>query len=89
MTQGLQVFNGSGVCTFDSNVAVGGVCLGFYTIPAAGTTLTFPSMAGATGGVVLHRGGGKADYTIDVTLGYPRFTFPAFIYSVEVVLFVL
>lgn len=79
MTQGLQVFNGSGGVTFDSNNATGGVCLGFYTVPAAGAVWTFPSMAGATGGLALLAGAGSGafDYTVDIALGYPRFTFAA------------
>lgn len=92
MTTGLQVFNGSGVCTFDSNNAAGGVCLGFYTVPATtGVTWTFPAFAGATGGIALLSGGGYGDltYTVDVALGYPRFIFPVLSAGYEVALFIL
>lgn len=88
MTQGLQVFNASGVLTFDSNLAVGGVCLGFYTVAAGGSVWSFPDFAGCTG-LFLMAGAGFGPYvgTVDTSLGYPRFTFPAITEGMTMVLF--
>lgn len=92
MTYGLQVFNASGACTFDSDSAVGGVCLGFFTVAAAGSSWTFPDFAGAVGGVALLAGSGFGafSYTVDIALGYPRFIFASSASGYDtVVLFVL
>jgi hypothetical protein len=78
MTYGLQVFDASGNTTFDSNVAVGGVCLGFYTVATGGSTWTFSDFVSETG-IVLNVGGtsGYISYTTDNSLGYLRFVFGA------------
>jgi hypothetical protein len=80
MAYGLQVWNSAGTLTFDSTVAIGGVCLGFYTVPSGGGNTTFPEITGATGIVLQANSGGPINTTLvttDNTLGYLRFTFDA------------
>ncbi len=64
----------TGQLTFDSELAVGGVCLGFYTPPTGGGSITFPDIVGATG-FALSAGGRGTLYTTDNDLGYLRFNF--------------
>lgn len=67
----------TGVLTFDSTQAAGGVCLGFYTVPPGGGEAKFPSYTTASG-VALTASGRGAACTIDTTkYGYLRFEFPA------------
>jgi hypothetical protein len=80
MAYGLQLWSGAGVKWFDSTQAVGGVCVGFYTVPTGGGSVSFPDMAGTTG-IILHAMTGgplnSAVANVDYTLGYPRFNFGA------------
>jgi hypothetical protein len=76
---GLQVANAAGVLTFDSTVAVGGVCLGFYTVPSGGGTPAF-SQFPTEAGFVMASGRSVAALeavTFDHAPGYLRFVFPA------------
>lgn len=76
MTTGLRVWSASGKLTFDSTLATGGACLGIFTIPAGGTTLTFPDFVGYTGiAICTGTGGALNGYTTDNGLGYLRFVF--------------
>lgn len=78
MAYGLQIWNASGTLVFDSTAAVGGVCLGFYTVPSGGGSTSFPTITGATGVALAAWSGAPVNSTlivIDNTLGYLRFTF--------------
>lgn len=88
MAYGLQVFNASGVLTFDSATVIGAVCLGRYTVPLGGTTFTFPAFPGGQGRFIFATGGADNSYSIDSALGYPRFTFGAAVAGYDVLLFV-
>lgn len=75
MSQGLQIFDANGNVTFDSNLAVGGVCLGFFTGSHSTDVYTFPDFAGCTLTVFVTNGVYMG--VIDTNLGYPRITFPS------------
>jgi len=76
---GLQVADASGVLKFDSTLATGGVCLGFYTVPVGGGTPSFSQFV-TEDGFVMAAGRGVAAVdvvTSDHAPGYLRFVFPA------------
>ncbi len=88
MTMGIQLWGSTGVLEFDSNVATGGVCLGFFTVAGGGSTWTFPSITGATGiALVAGAGNNGVLYTQDNVLGYLRFIFNSLTAGVTFVLF--
>lgn len=88
MTMGLQIFDSSGAKTFDSTTAIGGVCLGFYSAPAGGGSVSFPNMIGRTGFLLPPHGVGAVQgWSYDNSLGYLRFNFPAVMAAVTVLLF--
>lgn len=63
---------------FDSWLAAAGVCLGIFSLPPGGQTLTFPDAgAGHTPVVIYGDGFQVISYTYDESLGYPRFQFAA------------
>lgn len=66
----------TGALTFDSTQTSGGVCLGFFTVPAGGGEKTFPSMTGVTGFALSASGGGVQCTSDTTTYGYLRFVFP-------------
>lgn len=88
MAFGLQVFDAAGVLTFDSNAVIGAVCLGRYTVPVGGATYTFPSFPGGTGRFIFAGPVPSNTYSIDSSLGYPRFIFGGAIAGYDVLLFV-
>ena len=57
---------------------MGGVCLGFYTVPGTGGTYTFTDITGANGGMVMPHAlyNWAGDYTISVS-PHLSFTFPS------------
>lgn len=63
---------------FDSRLAAGGVCLGFYTVASGGSDFTFPDFTASTG-VALNTNATVPAllYTVDNDLGYLRFRFHA------------
>lgn len=97
MGAGLQIFNPAGTMLFDSSVAVGGVCMGFVSVPAyvypAASTLvvTYPDVGpGRSGFVVSCVGGFESEagqYDYDNALGYPRFTLYKSPYDRSILLF--
>lgn len=95
MPHGLQVYNAAGVLTFDSALATGGVCLGFFTIPAqvANTEFTFPEYGPGRTGFMINtvQNGESIDHTnfsFDNALGYPRFSFAYTYFARTVLLFI-
>lgn len=88
MSFGIQIFNQNGTLSFDSTLATGGVCLGFFTVPAGGTVYNFTDYIGAVG-IALNSGQGRQAlvYTTDSAPGYLRFLFPAAAAGSVVVLF--
>jgi len=84
---GLQIRDASGNLTFDSLQAVGGVCLGFYSISAAGGSVSFPSITTMSGFAIPSGAGGPVTFTTDYSLGYLRFNFPAGYGGYNLVLF--
>lgn len=88
MTQGLRVWDASGVLSFDSTQATGGVCLGLYTVAPGGSTWSFPDFASAAG-IALNAGSGTGQFipAVDHDLGYLRFSFPAVCAGQTVALF--
>lgn len=77
MSAGLKIRRGS-VVVFDSQRAVGGVCMGIFEITGPATTLSFPYMPpGCTPMVVYSDGATASKWRYDESLGYPRFSFPA------------
>jgi hypothetical protein len=66
----------TGALTFDSTLAAGGVCLGFYTVPVGGGEKTFPTLTGVAGIAFAIAGVGAAYVTDTSTYGYLRFSFP-------------
>lgn len=88
MSYGLQIWAASGNLTYDSTLAVGGVCLGFFTIASGGSVFTFPDFITETGVAIGSRSGISTEvYTTDNALGYLRFTFNALCAGATVVLF--
>ena len=89
----VKLWDTSGNVTFDSDLAVGGVCLGFYTVPSGGGEITFPSYTGSVVGIGIATGalttnGVTTDYTSDTsTYGYLRFSFPAYLAGATYTLF--
>lgn len=81
----------SGLVKFDSRLAVGGVCLGIFTIPPGGTVFTFENTGPNLQGTSINptgEGVPAAGYSYDNTAGYPRFTFTALAAGLTVALFV-
>lgn len=74
---GLQVFNAQGDIQFDSQICMGGVCLGIIAIPVAGATYVFPAMPNDRAGKVIFADTSTRTWTYDTALGYPRFIFTA------------
>lgn len=75
---GLRLWDANANLVFDSTLATGGVCLGFFTVATNSSTFTFPSITSATGFALVAGAGGVAAsdyYSTDSTLGYLRFTF--------------
>ena len=97
MGQGLQLFYDNGVVMFDSDVAIGGVCLGFFVIPAAPypftatTNVDFPGFAVNRIGFVVSPICGLdsvgANYTYTTAPGYPRFVFDGSSFERNLMLF--
>ena len=77
MTAYLRVRDSQGRVTFDSDLVVGGVPLGFYTIPSDGASVPFTDFVGFQGIAIFAGGGRDASmlYQADNNLGYLRFTF--------------
>lgn len=91
MAFGLKVFDASGNTTFDSTLAVGGVCLGFYTVASGGSTWSFPDFVTETA-IAIAAGSGLTgpitEYmTVDHVPGYLRVSFDAVCAGITVVLF--
>lgn len=79
----------TGILTFDSDVATGGVCLGFYTVPNNGGEALFPAYTGSVTGIVIPVTAKGVDFTYDTTTyGYLRFVFPSYLAGYSYVLFV-
>lgn len=90
MTYGLQVMDSAGNITFDSTVATGGVCLGFYTVASGGSTFSFPDFVTETGLVFNSSANGgnvKFGYTTNNSPGYLQFIFDPICAGATVVLF--
>lgn len=78
MTYGLQVTNASGVVTFDSRFAAGGVLVDVIEHPggAGTTTRTYPAFPGTTADWVSMMDSavwqGPSAVAVDYALGHPR-----------------
>lgn len=81
MAYGLQLFNSSGVLTWDSSTVVGGVLADVRTYAASGTaTLLYPAFAGNYVRIIhllVWNEAGTAGVVADTALGYPRVTVSA------------
>lgn len=77
MDFGLRIWDSSGNLTFDSTTAVGGVCLGFITVPGTGGVYDFPDLTGCAGGLAIPNAlyGWDSDYTVSLS-PYLSFSFP-------------
>ena len=87
---GIRLWDANANLVFDSTLATGGICLGFFTVAAGGSTFTFPSITGAAGFALVAGAGGIAAsdyYTTDSALGYLRFTFYPVVSGTVFVLF--
>ncbi|MDN2697136.1 hypothetical protein O0882_12495 [Janthinobacterium sp. SUN073] len=75
MASGLKIRR-AGVVVFDSWLAAGGVCMGIFSIPLEGWTITFPGAGiGRTPIVIYGDSFQVSPYTYDEALGCPRFVF--------------
>jgi len=74
---GLQIRNAAGVLTFDSTLAIGGVCLGFITVPGVGGVYNFTDMVGCSAGRAVPDAlyGWDSDYTVSLS-PHLSFSFP-------------
>lgn len=89
--QVLIIRSDTGSVKFDSRLAVGGVCLGLYTVASGGSVFAFNGMGPGLQGVALNlagKGVPAAAYTYDNSLGHPRFTFAGGASGMTVALFV-
>lgn len=77
MGSGLQVFAPQGHLVFDSNLAMGGVCLQIAFIPPAQTDFSFPHAPTGRTPKVIFTDTNFRTYTYDEAQGYPRFRFSA------------
>lgn len=76
MANGLRLWDGSANLVFDSTLATGGVCLGFYTVASGGSDFAFTDFVGNTGVAINANPALPALlYTVDNALGYLRFRF--------------
>lgn len=75
MGSGLQVFDLQQRKVFDSDLAMGGVCLRIAFIPPGRTEFTFPKAPRGRTPQVLFVDTNFRTYVYDESLGYPRFTF--------------
>lgn len=88
MAYGIRVRDAQRRVVFDSTLAVGGVPLGFYTVPPGGSIWEFPAYSGAGGyAISAGRTGGYVNYTTDNSPGYLRFVFHPLSEGQTVVLF--
>lgn len=93
MSYGLQIFDSSGNLSFDSNVAAGGVCVGFFDVPSSGRVIDFPEFGTGRTGFFITPIGGAGNYyysavwstTVD---GYLRLTCAAAITAYKVLPFI-
>ncbi len=77
MPVGLRIRNpANNALVFDSTAAVGGVCMGMYSLPNPNMILSYPELGPGHLGIALNAGGDRVWYTYDNDLGYPRFSFP-------------
>lgn len=75
MGSGLQVFRQDGTKVFDSDIAMGGVCLQIAFIPAVATDFTFTFAPNGRTPKVVFTDTNFRGWSYDENLGYPRFRF--------------
>lgn len=81
----------TGRVKFDSRRAVGGICLGIFTVGAGGSTFSFNGMGTGLRGIALNPVGAgvpAAAFSYTEALGYPQFKFTAGAAGMTVALFV-
>ena len=90
MSYGVILRDSIGNVTFDSTLATGGVCLGFFTPVSGALEFAFPDFIGHTGAVVNANVVTPALLvTVDNALGYLRFTFSSFCIGGTYILFAI
>lgn len=88
MSYGIKIWDAAGNVSFDSTLATGGVCLGFFTVGTPSLVYTFPDFTSNTGVALVSGSGGIAFlYSTDNALGYLRFTFNSASTGLPVALF--